>query len=64
MVESAVFGARIIAMRQGMEAARGLQYKLQMMGVPIAGPTYIYGDNMSSINSTQQPESMLKKKLK
>jgi hypothetical protein len=33
-----------------------------MMGVGIAGPLYIYGDNMSVIHNTQRPESMLKKK--
>jgi hypothetical protein len=33
-----------------------------MMGVPISGPTYIYGDNMSVIHNTQEPESILKKK--
>jgi hypothetical protein len=33
-----------------------------MMGMEIAGPTYAYGDNMSVIHNTQQPESRLKKK--
>ena len=33
-----------------------------MMGVPIEGPTWIYGDNMSVINNTSTPESVLKKK--
>ena len=33
-----------------------------MMGVPLTGPSYIYGDNMSVIHNTQQPESVLKKK--
>ena len=33
-----------------------------MMGVPLDGPTYIYGDNMSVIHNTQRPESTLKKK--
>jgi hypothetical protein len=33
-----------------------------MMGVPISGPSYIYGDNMSVIHNTQRPESTLKKK--
>ena len=32
------------------------------MGVPLAGTTYIYGDNMLVINNTQRPESTLKKK--
>jgi hypothetical protein len=33
-----------------------------MMGVPISGPSFIYGDNMSVIHNTQHPESTLKKK--
>ena len=55
-------GAEIVAMKQGMEAVRGLRYKLRIMGVWISGPTYIYGDNMSVINNTQHPESTLRKK--
>jgi len=61
-VESSVFGAEFVAMKVGMETCRGLRYKLRMMGVPISGPTYIYGDNMSVIHNTQRPESVLKKK--
>ena len=33
-----------------------------MMGVPLTGPTYVYGDNMSVIYNTSRPESSLKKK--
>ena len=49
-------------MKEGIERVRGLQYKLRMMGVPLAGPTLVYGDNMSVIHNTQKPQSMLKKK--
>ena len=33
-----------------------------MMGVPIEGPTHMYGDNMSTIHKTQCSESQVKKK--
>jgi len=33
------------------------------MGVPLSGPSLIYGDNMSVIHNTQRPELMLRKKL-
>ena len=33
-----------------------------MMGIPIDGPSYLYGDNMSVLHNTQKPESTLKKK--
>jgi hypothetical protein len=57
MIESFVFGAKFVAIKLGVEALRGIQYKLRMMGVPIAGLTYVYGNNMSVIHNTQQPES-------
>ena len=52
-IESSVFGAEFVALKQGMETLQGLCYKLQMMGVEISGPSYIYGDNMSIIHNTQ-----------
>ena len=61
-VEASVFGAEFVAMRIGVEHSRSLRYKLRMMGVPICGPTNVYGDNMSVIHNTQKPESTLKKK--
>ena len=62
-VESAVFGAEFVAVKQAMEVSQGLQYILRMMGVPIGGPTHMYRDNMSTIRNTQCPESQLKKKF-
>lgn len=61
-VETSVFGAEFVAMKVGFEACRGLRYKLRMMGVPIEEPFFCYGDNMSVIHNTQNPESTLKKK--
>jgi len=61
-IESSVFGAEFVAMKHGIETVRGIRYKLRMMGVPLSGATYVYGDNMSVIHNTQRPESMLKKK--
>ena len=61
-IESSVFGDEFIAMKTGVEALRGIRYKLRMMCVPQSGPTYIYGDNMSAIYNTSRPESTLKKK--
>ena len=62
MIETSVFGAEFVAMKVGIEYIRGLRYKLRMMGVPITGPAFVYGDNMSVIHNTQRPESTLKKK--
>ena len=32
------------------------------MGVPVDGPSLVYGDNLSVIKNSQTPESQLKKK--
>ncbi len=61
-IKTSVFGAEFVAMQIGMDSLRGLRYKLRMMGIPIWGPSLIYGDSMSVIHNTQQPESTLKKK--
>jgi hypothetical protein len=61
-VESSVFGAEFVAMKNGIETCRGLCYKLRMMGVALSGPIYVYGDNMSIVHNTHRPESVLKKK--
>ena len=34
-----------------------------MMGAPLEGPSYAYGDIMSIIHNIQRPESVLRKKL-
>ena len=61
-VETSVFGAEFVALKHGVETLRGLRYKLCMMGVPISGPSHVFGDNMSVIYNTQKLESTLKKK--
>ena len=37
-------------------------YKLRMLGVPIEGPTIVYGDNLAVITNASVPGSMIKKK--
>ena len=39
-----------------------MRYKLRMMVIPISGPSYIYGNNMSVIHNSSKPESVLRKK--
>jgi hypothetical protein len=56
-IETSVFGAEFVAMKHRTEMLRGLRYKIHMMGIPLPGPTYIYGDNKSQV-----AESTLKKK--
>ena len=61
-VESSSFGSEFVAMKQCCEYIRDLRYKLRMMGIPVEGPTHIYGDNQSVLANTTIPDSTLKKK--
>lgn len=61
-VESSSFGSEFCAMKLCCEYIRGLRYKLRMMGIPVLGPAFIYGDNQSVLNNTSIPDSQLKKK--
>ena len=58
-----MFVAEFVAMKQqGIDAWRGLRYKLRMMGLPISGLAYIYGDNMSVVHNTSRPKAVLRRK--
>ena len=61
-VETSVFGAEFVAMKHGIDALRGLWYKLKMIGILISGLSYIYGKNISVGPNTSRPESGLRKK--
>jgi hypothetical protein len=61
-VETSSFGSEFVALKVATEMLRGLQYKLRMMGIPIAGPSYIYCDNNSVVINSSRPASTLKKK--
>ena len=49
-------------MKTGVDALGGIRYELRIMGVPLTGPTYVYGNNMYVIYNKSLPESTLKKK--
>jgi hypothetical protein len=48
-MESSVFGAEFVEMKNDIATCRGLCYKLIMMGVALSAPTFVYGDNMSVV---------------
>jgi hypothetical protein len=60
--EASTFGSEFMALKTATELVNGLRYKLRMMGVPIDGATHMRVDNMSVVNNTSFPESVLKKK--
>ena len=45
MVECSTFGSEFIAMKQLCEYVRGLRYKLRMVGIPVIGCLFLYGDS-------------------
>ena len=49
-------------MKHGIDALRGLRYKLRMIGSPISSPSYISGDNVAAVHNTFKPASVLRKK--
>jgi hypothetical protein len=47
-----------MAARTATEQIIDLRYTLRMMGIPIDGPSWMFGDNQSVITSSTIPESM------
>jgi hypothetical protein len=56
-IETSVFCAEFVAMKHSTKMLRGLRYKICMMGIPLSGPTYVYGDNKSQVTDSSRPES-------
>ena len=61
-VETLVFGAEVVTIKQGIEALRGLRCKLRMMGILISSSSCILGNNMLVVHNTSRPESVFRKK--
>lgn len=62
-VETSGFGSEFTAMKNAVELTEGIRHKLRMMGVPLDGPAFIKGDNVSVTTNSSHPESVLKKKF-
>ena len=50
-------------MKQAVEYAYGLCYKLQMMWIACEEPEFAYGDNLSVLSNTTVTVSAVKKKM-
>ena len=61
-VESSTYGAEFVAGRICVEQVIGLRYQLRMMGIPIEGSAYMFGDNQSVVISSTIPENNLKRR--
>jgi hypothetical protein len=61
-VETATFGSEFVAARQCTEQIYDLRYTLRMMGIPLDGTAYMFGDNQSVITQSTIPHSVLSKR--
>jgi hypothetical protein len=57
---SATYGTEFVAGGTAMNQIEDLRLTLRYLGVPIAGPSYLFGDNQSVITSSTLPLSRLK----
>jgi hypothetical protein len=62
VVETATYGSEFMVARQATEQIMDLRYTLRMMGIPIDGPAWLFGDNQSVIISSNIPHSNLNKR--
>ena len=56
-VGSATYGSEFMAARQAVEQINNLRYTLCMIGVPIEGPSWLFGDNKTVVTSSTIPHS-------
>jgi hypothetical protein len=61
-VETATYGSEFVAARQATEQIMDLRYTLCAMGIPLEGPSWMFGDNQSVITSSTIPHSLLSKR--
>ena len=60
-VETATYGSEFVAARIATDKIVEMHYMLRMLGVPMLGPSYMFGDNLAVINSSIIPDDTLKK---
>jgi hypothetical protein len=61
-VEAATYGSEFVAGRQATEQIIGIRTTLRYLGVPVQGPSRLFGDNGSVVTSSTVPHSPLKKR--
>ena len=61
-VETATYGSEFVAARASVEQIMDLRYTLRMLGVPIDGPAWMFGDNKSVVDSSVMIHSSLTKR--
>jgi len=61
-VETATYGSEFVAAKTAVEQIMDVRLTLMYLGVPIDGPTYLYGDNKTVVTSSLMPHSKLHKR--
>jgi hypothetical protein len=61
-VETATFGSEFVAAKTATEQVMDLRWTLRMLGAPLDGPAWMFGDNESVITNSTIPKSLLKKR--
>ena len=61
-VETSTFGSEFCVMKVVTEYVRGLRFKLQMMGIILDKPVFVFCDNQYVLANTMNPASTFKKK--
>jgi len=56
-VETATFGSKYVAARTATEQILDLHLTLRYLGVPLDGPSFMFGDNKSIVNTASVPHS-------
>ena len=62
IVETATYGSEFMAARTATEQIMDLRTTLRYLGVRIYGPTYMFGDNKTVVNSSILPKARLHKR--
>ena len=61
-VETATYGSEFTALRTAVDQIHDLRYSARALGVPIIGPTYLFGDNLSTIISSTKSDGKIAKR--
>jgi len=61
-VETATYGSEFMVARNATERITDLRYTLRSFGVPLDGPSWLFGDNKSVVTSSTIPHSTLGKR--
>ena len=61
-VETATFGSEYVAARTCTEQTIDIRNTFRYLGVPVDGPSFMFGDNESVVNTASVPHSKLGKR--